>query len=169
MNYEFLYTQLEQHAHAIESLTRGISLADARSKPDAGSWSILEVINHLYDEERRDFRVRLDIILHRPTEPFPPIDPPRWVVEEKYNERDLEASLKNFLDEREKSLVWLSSLHSPNWDASVQAPWGELKAGDMFSAWVAHDVLHLRQLVELHYALVSREAEPYSAQYAGDW
>ncbi len=113
--------------------------------------------------------MRLDIILHRPTEPFPPIDPPRWVVDEKYNERELDSSLKNFLDERANSLRWLSTLESPNWDASVQAPWGELKAGEMFSAWVAHDVLHLRQLVELHYALVSRHAKPYILEYAGEW
>lgn len=169
MNYEFLHTQLEHHARAIESLTRGISLEHARWKPNAEAWSILEVINHLYDEERRDFRPRLDIILHRPDEPFTPIDPPRWVIEEKYNERDLETSVQNFLNERAYSLRWLSSLNSPNWEASVQAPWGELKAGDMFAAWVAHDVLHLRQLVELHYALVKRAGEPYSAEYAGEW
>lgn len=169
MQREVLAAYLEKHAYAIESLTRGIPPEHARWKPNADSWSILEVINHLCDEERRDFRVRLDIILHRPTEPFPLIDPPRWVIEEKYNERDLESSLKNFLDERTNSLRWLSSLESPNWEASVQAPWGELKAGDMFCAWVAHDVLHLRQLVELHYALVQQNALPYDIRYAGDW
>lgn len=169
MDYGFLLTQLEQHAHAIETLTRGISLDDARWKPDAEAWSILEVSNHLYDEERRDFRVRLDILLHRPTEPFPPIDPPRWVVEEKYNERDLETSLNNFLNERANSLRWLAGLQSPNWKASKTDQWGTVTAGEMFSAWVAHDVLHLRQLVELHYALVARDAKPFSVEYAGEW
>lgn len=169
MNYAFLATQLEAHAHAISALTPGISPDDARFKPDAESWSIVEVINHLYDEERRDFRVRLDIILHRPQEPFPPIDPPRWVLEEKYNERDLEASLNNFLDERARSLKWLAGLAAPKWDAAVTNPFGTVTAGEMFSAWVAHDALHLRQLVELHYALVKRYAAPYEIGYAGAW
>ncbi len=162
-------TQLEQHAHAVEALTRGILPDDARWKPDAESWSILQVINHLYDEEQFDFRVRLDIILHRPDEPFPPIHPSAWVTEKKYNERDLETSLKHFLDERANSLRWLASLQTPNWEASITNQFGTMSAGEMFSAWVAHDVLHLRQLVELHYALVAREATPYSVQYAGEW
>lgn len=169
MNYEFLYTQLEQHAQTVYSLTRGISQEQARCKPDAEAWSLLQVINHLYDEERRDFRVRLDIILHRPTEPFPHIDPPRWVVDEKYNERELEASVKNFLDARANSLQWLANLQSPRWDASVTNEFGTVTAGEMFSAWVAHDVLHLRQLVELHYALVRQQAAPYLLEYAGEW
>ncbi|MBI4674983.1 MAG: DinB family protein [Chloroflexi bacterium] len=169
MNFATLFAHLSSHTQAIHALTRGISLEEARWKPDAESWSILEVINHLYDEERRDFRVRLDIILHRPAEPFPPIDPPRWVVQEKYNERDLEASVQNFLDERANSLRWLSSLQAPNWDASITNQFGTITAGEMFSAWVAHDILHLRQLVELHYALVARDAEPFGVEYAGEW
>jgi len=37
------------------------------------------------------------------------------------------------------------------------------------AAWVAHDLLHLRQLVELHYAWTVAKAAPYSLQYAGEW
>jgi len=62
----------------------------------------------LYDQERRDFRVRRDIILQRPAEPFPHIDPPRWMIDKKSNARDLEASPKNFLTKRANSLMWLS-------------------------------------------------------------
>lgn len=169
MNYAFLFSQLEHHAHAIASLTRGISIEHARWKPNADSWSILEVINHLYDEERRDFRARLDIILHRPDEAFTPINPPQWVIEEKYNERDLESSLENFLAERANSLRWLQNLSAPNWEASKTDQWGTVTAAEMFCAWVAHDVLHLRQLVELHYALVKEDALPYPVEYAGEW
>ncbi len=169
MNYEFLFAQLEQHARAIESLARGISTEHARMKPNADAWSILEVINHLYDEEQFDFRVRLDIILHHPAEPFPPINPTGWVIEKKYNERDLETSLQNFMNERAKSLRWLSGLHAPNWESSITNQFGSVTAGEMFCAWVAHDVLHLRQLVELHYALVQQNAAPYVLEYAGEW
>jgi hypothetical protein len=170
MDFASLVSQMTQHAHTIRSLTRGISTEQSRWKPNADGWSILEVINHLYDEERQDFRVRLDIILHRPEEPFPPISPQLWVTERAYNMRDLETSMNNFLAERDNSLSWLNGLESTNWEASVSAPWGgELKAGDMFAAWVAHDVLHLRQLVELHYELVKADAHPYDVGYAGDW
>ncbi len=44
-----------------------------------------------------------------------------------------------------------------------------MTAGDLLAAWVAHDVLHLRQLVELRYAYLVEEAQPNSVGYAGEW
>jgi hypothetical protein len=160
---------MQANAERIRLLASGVSAEQARWRPDEKSWSLLEVINHLYDEEREDFRVRLDIILHRPGDPWPPIDPMGWVTARNYNERDLAESLENFLAERRKSLAWLESLGEPNWEALVEDPRGTLYAGDMFSAWVAHDGLHLRQLVELHYLYLRDSAQPYTVDYAGAW
>ncbi|MBZ0299939.1 MAG: DinB family protein [Anaerolineae bacterium] len=170
MDAEALLDLMRHNTQRIRTLVAGTSDAQARWKPDAETWSILEVINHLDDEERLDFRVRLDHILHQPGQPWPPIDPPGWVTEHRYNERDLDDSLASFLRERQQSLDWLQSLGTPNWSRSETAPWGgTLSAGDMFAAWVAHDTLHLRQLVELHHAYVEQLAAPYHTQYAGDW
>ena len=92
------------------------------------------------------------------------------MTERGYNARELGPSVENFLAERAKSIEWLKGLNSPNWEASATAPWGgEFRAGDMYAAWVAHDVLHLRQLTELHYALVREAAQDYDIGYAGDW
>ena len=88
------------NAERIRALAAGVAPDAARWKPDPETWSILEVVNHLYDEERLDFRVRLDIILHRPEEPWPRIDPQGWVTERRYNERELAPSLEAFLAER---------------------------------------------------------------------
>ncbi len=161
---------LQAHAEAVESLTRGLTEEQARWKPDAEAWSVVEVINHLYDEEREDFRQRLDILLHRPDEPFPPIHPSAWVTERSYNTRDLKTSVANFLEERRKSLDWLGGLGEPEWEAGTYATDGRFfPAGNMFASWVAHDVLHLRQLTELHYAIVTETVKPYEVGYAGDW
>lgn len=157
------------HADAIRALTLNLTTEQSRWKPDSDSWSALEVINHLYDEEREDFRVRLDNILHRPSAAWAPIDPRGWVTQRAYNQRDLTESVANFLAEREKSVVWLKGLSEPNWQASVESPFGKITAGDMFSAWVMHDVLHIRQLNELHHALIVRDAAPYDPIYAGEW
>jgi hypothetical protein len=161
--------RLAQNAQSIRSLATGITGEQARWKPAPQAWSILEVVNHLYDEEQFDFRVRLDHILHMPDQEAPPIDPQGWVTSRRYNERGLEESLNNFLAERAKSLNWLRSLGEPNLDASIAMPWGSITAGDMFAAWVAHDLLHLRQLVELHYAWTQKSLAPYSLRYAGEW
>ncbi|MCJ7624175.1 MAG: DinB family protein [Anaerolineaceae bacterium] len=169
MNSDQLFVQMTANAERIQSLTIAVMEEQARWKPDQDAWSILEVINHLYDEERADFRVRLDCILHRPDQPWPPIDPAGWVTERKYNQRDLSQSTTNFLQEREKSLVWLKALSTPNWGVIVAAPFGQIAAGDMFAAWVAHDLLHIRQLVELHWLYTLRSVQPFRVEYAGEW
>lgn len=169
MNISPFLSQMKDNAERIRLFAQGISQEQARWKPDPASWSILEVIHHLYDEERLDFRVRLDIMLHRPTDPLPDIDPQGWVTERHYNEADLETTLKNFLEERTATLVWLKTLTSPNFDAVYTSPFGSMPAGDMFAAMVSHDLLHLRQLVELHWAYTTQTLLPYKNEYAGDW
>jgi hypothetical protein len=169
MQFEVLYQELAQGGEIVRQLVRGITPAEARSKPDPESWSMLEVVCHLYDEEREDFRQRLDIILHRPEEAWPPIDPGGWVTSRQYNERDLAEMLANFLEERERSLAWMRGLTAPNWEAEYKAPFGIIKAGDMLAAWAAHDGLHARQLVELRRNRMVRISEPYGVRYAGEW
>lgn len=170
MKLDEMISQMSLQAERIRALVEGVSDEQARWRPDAESWSILEVVNHLYDEEREDFRVRLDLLLHRPDEVAPPIDPQGWVTERTYNQRELAASLGNFLAERQRSLDWLRGLGAPDMAAEVRMPWGAIyHPGDMAAAWVSHDLLHLRQLVELHWAWTQRAVAPYDAAYAGEW
>jgi hypothetical protein len=161
--------QLEGQAQTITALVAGMSSQQARWKPAPDSWSVLEVLNHLYDEEREDFRVRLKYILGGVDGLPPPIDPGGWVAVRRYNERDLEESLSRFGEERSRSLAWLRGLVDPNWDKAIEATFGRLRAGDLLMAWLAHDLLHQRQLVELRYAYHQRQAQPYQVEYAGDW
>jgi hypothetical protein len=164
-----LIQQMRLNADRIRAQVDRLPEDQARWKPDPETWSIQEVLAHLLDEEREDFRVRLDIILHSPEKPWPPIDPMGWVEERAYNQRDLAETINDFLIEREKSLSWLSGLDNPDWGAVYQARFGPITAGDMFAAWAGHDLLHLRQLVELHWAYLEKKSEPYSARYAGEW
>lgn len=161
--------RLTHQAEAIARMVDGVDTKQARWKPSPEEWSILEVINHLYDEEVEDFRIRLQITLRDPKEEWPPNDPVRNVTERNYNSRDLGASLENFLDERTVSLEWLRTLESPKWNNEHVTQWGSRRAGDILTSWVAHDLLHLRQLVELHFHYQRQLAEPYSLDYAGDW
>jgi hypothetical protein len=169
MQVESLYQELAHSAEIIRALTLGVSQEEARFKPTPESWSILEVVCHLYDEEREDFRQRLDLILHRPEEPWPPIDPEEWVTARGYNQRNLAEMLDSFLVERDTSLAWLKSLAAPDWEAEHTNQYGSMKAGEMFASWVAHDNLHCRQLVELRRARIVYLAEPFDVGYAGEW
>ena len=169
MDFDRFISQMAANATRIRALAEGVSEEQARWKPDPDSWSILEVVNHLLDVEQEDFRVLLDLALHRPDEPRPKIAPQAWVTERRYNERDPGESLQSFVAAREASLAWLRGHSLPDWEATYQAPWGPIRAGDIFAAWVAHDLLHMRQLIELHWAHTMRRVEPYEADYAGEW
>jgi hypothetical protein len=169
MNFDYCFVRLTDNARVIESLARHVSAEQARWKPAPDRWSILEVVNHLYDEERDDFRVRLDGILHRPEQPFSPLDPPRWAGERRYNERDLAESVERFLAERRQSLAWLRELQAPNWENAHAHPSGPIRAGDMLSSWVAHDLLHVRQLAKLHWLYLNAVVSPHKTAYAGEW
>jgi len=170
MDRAFFIERLRNNCTAIEALAAGVDDAQARWKPSAHAWSILEVINHLGDEEREDFRRRVDFTLHRQGETWPPIDPPGWVTERRYNERDLADSLARFLAERARSLEWLAGLAAPDWSLSYEHPVaGRLTAGDLLASWVAHDLLHIRQLAGLHHAHLAIAAPGRDIRYAGDW
>ena len=169
MNLDHLTAQLARQAEAIRALVHGVSDEQARWKPDPDHWSILEVTHHLYDEEIEDFRAHLNHILYHADQPWPRIDPGGWVTQRRYNEQDPAAMLAKLLAERQKSLAWLRSLAAPDWAAAIAMPWGSLTAGDMLASWAAHDLLHLRQLVELHFAWTQRSVAPHSVEYAGDW
>jgi hypothetical protein len=161
--------RLAADAQAITALVEATTDAQARWRPGPEDWSILEVICHLADEEREDFRMRLDYTLHRPGAPWPPTDPQGWVTERGYNEHDLASALADFRAERARSIAWLESLAVPDWDSSYSTRFGPLCAGDLLASWVAHDLLHLRQLVELHWAWTNRAVAPYETRYAGEW
>ncbi len=169
MQFNSLYQELENSTEMIRTLLEGITQEEARMKPNAESWSILEVVCHLYDEEREDFREHLDLILHRQNEEWHRIDPQGWVIERKYNEQDFAEMQNKFFAEREKSLDWLQELPNPNWEKTYTSPYRFLKAGDMFASWVAHDNLHIRQLVELRRMRIEDITKPYEIEYAGDW
>lgn len=167
MDIQQILSQMKGHAQAIRSLVAGCSAEQARWKPDAASWSMLEVLNHLLDEERADFRARIAMVLRAGA--WFRINPGGWVTERAYNDQELGPSLESFLAARAESLEWLAGLGEVDWSTAFQAPFGTIRAGDFLASWAAHDVLHLRQLVELHWAYLVRAAEPYAVEYAGEW
>lgn len=169
MDFKTLYRELQNSTEMIRALLSGITQEEARIKPDLESWSILEVICHLYDEEREDFREHVDFILHRQNEEWHQIDPQAWVTERKYNEQDFVEMQEKFFTERQKSLDWLMELSNANWDSLYTSLYGSTTAGEMFACWAAHDNLHIRQLVELRRFKIEKMTEPYSLEYAGDW
>lgn len=170
MELEPLIVRLAANAGVFWHLMEGVTEEQARWKPSPGKWSLLEVVNHLADEEREDFRARIDLTLHHPEEPWPPIDPARWPTERRYQERDPGASLQDFLSERARSVEWLRALGRV--DGAIAYPHprhGPVPVGELLVAWQAHDLIHVRQMTRLHYEYHAERSAPYPLAYAGPW
>ena len=170
MKPSLLIDRLAAGAPAISALIADLPVAAVTSQTDPPRWSVLEILCHLRDEEREDFRVRIDFTLHRPGESWPSIDPQGWVTERGYADEVPADVLAEFLIAREESLRWLRRLAEPSWDTAYEHPsLGRLTAGDLLASWAAHDLLHLRQLTRAVFALVGTAAAPHGTAYAGQW
>jgi DinB superfamily len=160
--------RLRRSAAAIEALVDGLPLESSRWKPAPDKWSALEVICHLADEEVEDFRGRLRLVLENPATPWPKIEPAKWVTERRYAEQPLGPSLARFLSERAASLQWLAAQREAHWDNAYQHPTaGPVGAKLLLVNWIAHDLLHLRQLARLQYQALQAFGE--KLDYAGPW
>jgi len=166
---EEIIRHLTGNAEAIRSLVLTISDEQAQWKPDPQTWSMKEVMEHVYNEERLDFRKHLKELLSEP--------PQAWGEfrhEEYISFESCRQAMEGFLGERGASIAWLKTLEFPNWEAASQASFGPgdvltLRAGDVLASWVAHDFLHLRQMIELGFAWNEKQVSPFSVQYAGGW
>jgi len=170
MNRHALTERLAANLPVIRGLVESVSGEQVLWRPSPDHWSILEVINHLYDEEMLDFRARIRLLWEDAEQNWPGIDPQGWVKKREYQKRDPAESLANFAKEREDSICWLQGLENADWDVSKEHPVaGKMTAGTLFASWVAHDFLHLRQLCKLHYLYVEHVATPHTVAYAGGW
>ncbi len=170
MNAEAAIRSMTQFPAILSALVEGLSGQAWRRKPDSGKWSILEIVCHLRDEEREDFRLRLQLTVTEPGTPWPPIDPVAAAVERKYNQQDPQTVLDDFLHERRDSLTWLHGRANIDWNITCEhAKLGVFHAGDLLAAWAAHDLLHMRQITRRLYESLAASSHPYKTGYAGDW
>lgn len=164
-----IINELKRNKDVFASLLRGLSDDMTLWKPVPEKWCLREVICHLYDEEREDFRARVKHILDTPNDPMPPINPAEWVTSRKYMEQDHSKVLEDFLQEREASVAWLHSLRDPKWENAYQHPKvGPVTARLIFVNWLAHDHLHLRQIIRIKYQYLAQQTKE-KLDYAGEW
>ena len=103
---------LERFPAMLRAAVAGLAPEEARRRGPKDAWSILEIVNHLADEEVDDFPRRLRLILEDPKHDWPPIDPEGWAMQRDYQSRDLAESLERFERQRRESVKWLRSLGS---------------------------------------------------------
>ncbi|MBK8981662.1 MAG: DinB family protein [Ignavibacteria bacterium] len=169
MNPIEIIGQLDANSAVFKSLLYSVPEKLILWKSSESRWSLLEIVCHLYDEEKEDFRPRLAKIIAGDHN-WDPIDPEGWVLLRKYSEKDFEIVLKDFLYERSVSVEWLKSLESQNWSMKAFHPeFGEFSAINMLSEWLAHDLLHIKQIIKLKFDFLNESLNPHFISYAGKW
>lgn len=169
MGPDHIIRELARNKNVFFEQLKDTSVAEALWKPEPDKWCLLEILCHLYDEEREDFRYRVKHVLETPEIPLPGLDPLLWVTERKYMEQDHGAVFENFISERERSIKWLGSLESPRWDNAYQHPkLGPMTAKLFLSNWLAHDYIHIRQILKVKFAYLQHSTTE-SLSYAGKW
>lgn len=169
MNHKAITRDLLRNRDVFKALLSGLPYEEYSWKPGPDKWCLLEIVCHLYDEEREDFRARTAQVLETPAKPLPPIDPTGWVTERDYINQDYSDKLNLFLKEREKSVDWLQTLRSPEWDNAYEHPkFGPMTAKLFLSNWLAHDYLHIRQILKLKFEHLKQDSDE-TLTYAGLW
>lgn len=165
--------------HIIEELARNkeifknqltyVSASRGAWRPNKGHWSLIEVVCHLHDEEREDFRTRVKHVLETPELALPPIDPVGWVKSRNYIGQDYQEMVERLLYQRQVSLDWLATLYDAPWDNTHQHPkFGPMSAHMFLTNWLVHDHIHIRQINRIHYLYVLEQSD-VPTDYAGRW
>ena len=166
---EQIITRLAQNREVFTQLLTDIPAEQVRWSQEPGKWSLLLAACHLRDEERDDFRTRLRMVLESPGQPFPGINPTGWVVDREYGAQDFHTVVREFLDERTTSIRWLTGLSSPAWEnVTIHPSLGPMSGRFILANWLAHDLLHIRQITRLHYDYL-HQASGQPLSYAGYW
>lgn len=164
--------KLGQNLGTFAGLLSSINVEERQFREAPEKWNIHEVVCHLYDEEREDFRFRVLHALNNPNEPLPPINPEVWVTERKYGEWNFEETVKKFLEERNESLQILIKHQSEgaDWTSCLEHPeLGKLSAAHFLHNWIAHDFIHIRQINRISYAYLISKSEGIDFRYAGNF
>lgn len=169
MDRTHLVDRLAGHGEVFRALFTGLTREEIRWKPALEKWCALEIICHLHDEEREDFRSRLAHVLSTPGQPMPKIDPQAWIADRKYMEQDFATMLEKFLHERDRSVKWLRGLIDAPWSNAYLHPTvGPVSCELLLTNWVAHDLHHIRQVNNLRYEYL-RSHTDVPLDYAGKW
>lgn len=166
---DFIIEQLHQNKTVFYNLLKDIKEDMFLWKQTPEKWCLLEIVCHLYDEEREDFKFRTKWVLEQPNETPPQFNPVVWVTERNYIGQDYNTMLNKFIEEREQSIKWLKSLENPKWNNSyIHSKLGKLSAKFFLTNWLAHDYLHIRQITKLKFDYLKHQSGE-NLDYAGIW
>ncbi|MEO0559832.1 MAG: DinB family protein [Bacteroidota bacterium] len=138
---------------ALTNAVAGLDETDAHRQPDAGEWSVLQILHHLSDCEMvYGYRMRLIVAEERPA--IPGFDQEVWTERLHYDSGTLADSLRDFRAQRTRTLRWLSVLSNDELArVGIHSERGEESVRDIVTLLAGHDLAHIAQIERTRAAL----------------
>ena len=150
------------------ALLRGLPDGWTRSTEGTDTWSAYDIVGHLLHGEEDNWIARARMILDygdgRPFEPFN-----RTAMFTKYDDYSLDQLLDAFEQARARSLETLETLAVTPEKLALTGKHpalGTVTLGQLLSAWVAHDLNHIGQIVEVMARQYADAVGPWRANLA---
>lgn len=155
---------LERTPKALALFLGGLSDGWLQADEGAGTWTPAQVVDHLIEAERTNWIPRLVTLLEAgETLPFPPFD--RFAHLEA-EEGPIEEKCRAFELVRTGNIGLLRSLIASDEllaRTGLHPAFGAVKASELLSAWVLHDLTHLSQIVRVMAGRYRADVGPYQA------
>jgi DinB superfamily len=148
--FEALLVTLESTAAVLSRAAAALSPAEARRRPAAGGFSLVENVWHLADLEREGYGLRIRRILSESNPALLNFEGDRMARERSYQERDIDRGIVLFARARAQNLETLRKLSRADWKRSgSQEGVGCVSLDDIPRMMAEHDRSHGTEIASL--------------------
>jgi len=144
----------------LEELVRMLPQAARSFRPQAGGWTMTDVVIHLADNEAVDF-VRVRMAIAESGSLIQRYDEAKWARELDYAGDSVDEALMAFRVLRSRTHRLLGRLPEAAWDRVLRRPeGGQRTVAEKLRGDVEHDELHMRQMKQLRAAWDASSSRP---------
>ena len=162
-NLDRSYEILERTPTVLRALLQNLHDSWTSGNEGPETFSPYDVVGHLIQGEKTDWRDRTTIILeHSTTKTFIPFD--RFAQFEECKGKSLSQLLDEFEKLRKESLEWLQSLNLTEADfdkKGIHPSLGQVTLKQLLSTWVIHDLTHIAQVSRVMAKQYKEEMGPW--------
>ncbi|MGN7470765.1 DinB family protein [Brevibacillus sp. SAFN-007a] len=156
---------LERTPLLLQHFLSGLSPGWLTCNEGEDTWNAVEVVEHLIEAERTNWIPRLELIVQEgDSKPFPPFD--RFSHLNGRTEQSLADKLQEFAAIRQQNIARLTELIDPALHlelTGLHPAFGAVKARELISTWVVHDLTHIAQIVRVMAKRYKTDVGPWTA------
>jgi uncharacterized damage-inducible protein DinB len=166
--YEQAVEILRRTPATLTALLRGLPEVWTKSAEGPDTWTAYDVVGHLLNVEEADWMQRTNTILeHGEKQPFAAVN--RTAMFQKYQGFSLDQLLAAFEQTRTNNLAALRELRITPEKLTlkgVHPALGTVTLSQLLATWVAHDLNHIGQIVEVMSRQYAEAVGPWRAYLA---